>query len=294
MVAQRLDGSGLSKTIRAEIAEEVKDWTSKGNSAPGLAAVLLGDNPASQVYVRNKQKACEQAGIQSWLHHLPSTTNESELLALIAQLNRDSSVSGILVQLPLPKHIDEKKVIQSIDPIKDVDAFHPENVGLLATGHPRFLPCTPFGVQQLLARNGIETAGKEIAIVGRSNIVGKPLALMMMQKRSSTFPEAGDASVTVLHSKSTNLGTLTRQADILIAALGAPKFITGSMVKPGAVVVDVGIHNIDGKIVGDVDTDSVAEVASWLSPVPGGVGPLTITMLLQNTLRAGRMQSQRH
>ena len=225
----------------------------------------------------------------SWLHRLPAATTQERLLDLVAQLNADPAVSGILVQLPLPKHVDEAAVIRAVHPKKDVDCFHPENVGLLAAGHPRFLPCTPFGVQQLLARTGIPTAGKHVVVIGRSNIVGRPLALILMQKPSKEFPEAGDATVTVVHSRTRDLPTATRQADILIAAVGSARFVTGDMVKPGAAVIDVGINSVDGKLVGDVDAESVAPVAGWLSPVPKGVGPMTIAMLLHNTLRAAMM-----
>jgi methylenetetrahydrofolate dehydrogenase (NADP+)/methenyltetrahydrofolate cyclohydrolase len=250
---------------------------------------LVGDNPASEVYVRNKRKACEEAGMASWLHRLPAAATQQQLIDLIDRLNHDAAVSGILVQLPLPKQMDEAAVIRAVSPAKDVDCFHPENVGLLAAGHPRFLPCTPFGVQQMLVRSGIPTGGKRVAIIGRSNIVGKPLALILMQKPSRSFPEAGDATVTVVHRGTADLPAVTRQADILIAAVGVPRFVTADMVKPGAAVIDVGINSVDGKIVGDVDADSVAAVAGWLSPVPKGVGPMTITMLLHNTLRAAMM-----
>jgi methylenetetrahydrofolate dehydrogenase (NADP+)/methenyltetrahydrofolate cyclohydrolase len=251
--------------------------------------VLVGDNPASEVYVRNKRKACEDAGMASWLHRLPATATQQQLLDLVDRLNDDANVSGILVQLPLPKHMDESAIIRAVRPAKDVDCFHPENVGLLAAGHPRFLPCTPFGVQQMLVRSGIPTAGKRITIVGRSNIVGKPLALILMQKPSKAFPEAGDATVTVVHRGTADLPAVTRQAEILVAAVGVPRFVTADMVKPGAAVIDVGINAVDGKLVGDVNAESVAAVAGWLSPVPKGVGPMTIAMLLHNTLRAAMM-----
>lgn len=284
MTAIKLDGNALAKTIRAEIADEVKMLS----RPPGLATVLVGDNPASHVYVRNKRKACEQAGMVSFHYPLADSVSQSELLGLIAQLNADPAVHGILVQLPLPKQIDEKAVILAINPAKDVDAFHPENVGLLATGHPRFLPCTPAGCAQLLVRNGITSAGKQVVIVGRSNIVGKPLALILMQKPSAAFPTAGDATVTVVHRGTRELPSLARQADILVAAVGVARFVTPEMVKPGAAVIDVGINSIDGKLVGDVRED-VADIAGYLSPVPGGVGPMTITMLLQNTLVSAKI-----
>jgi methylenetetrahydrofolate dehydrogenase (NADP+)/methenyltetrahydrofolate cyclohydrolase len=289
MPAQKIDGQALSKTMRGEIADAVARHVTAGGRRPGLAAVLVGDNPASEVYVRNKRKACEDAGMASWLHRLPGSASQQDLLDLVGQLNRDPAVSGILVQLPLPKQMDESAIIRAVTPLKDVDCFHPENVGLLAAGHPRFLPCTPFGVQQMLARSGIATAGKRVVIVGRSNIVGKPLAIMLMQKPSRAFPEAGDATVTVVHRGTTDLPAITRQADILIAAVGVARFVKGDMVKPGAAVIDVGINSVEGKLVGDVDELSVLPVAGWLSPVPKGVGPMTITMLLHNTLRAAMM-----
>lgn len=283
MTAIKLDGNALAKIIRAEIAAEVKELT----VTPGLATVLVGDNPASEVYVRNKRKACEAAGMSSFHHALPGSLSQTDLLDVIAKLNADPAVHGILVQLPLPKQINEKAVLRAIDPAKDVDAFHPENVGLLAAGHPRFLPCTPAGCVQLLIRNGITIAGKHVVVIGRSNIVGKPLALMLMQKPSVSFPGAGDATVTVVHRGTRDLPSITRQADILVAAVGVPRFVTPEMVKPGAAVIDVGINSVDGKLVGDVHED-VAEIAGHLSPVPGGVGPMTITMLLQNTLLSAK------
>jgi methylenetetrahydrofolate dehydrogenase (NADP+)/methenyltetrahydrofolate cyclohydrolase len=289
MPAQKIDGQALAATLRAETAAAIARRVAAGGRKPGLAAVLVGENPASEVYVRNKRKACEDAGMASWLHRLPAAARQQQLLDLVAHLNADRAISGILVQLPLPKQMDEAAVIQAVHPMKDVDCFHPENVGLLAAGHPRFLPCTPFGVQQMLARTGIPTAGRHVVVIGRSNIVGKPLALILMQKPSKDFPEAGDATVSVVHSRTRDLPAITRQADILIAAVGTARFVTGDMVKPGSAVIDVGINTVDGKIVGDVDAASVAPVAGWLSPVPKGVGPMTITMLLHNTLRAAMM-----
>ena len=224
----------------------------------------------------------------SFHHQLPAATTQTELLDLIARLNVDAAVHGILVQLPLPQAIDAGAVIRAITPLKDVDAFHPENVGLLAAGHPRFLPCTPFGIQQMLARNGITTAGKHAVIVGRSNIVGKPIALILMQKPTPAFPVAGDATVTIVHRGTRDLKGICRQADILIAAVGVARFVTSDMVQPGATVIDVGINSVEGKLIGDVH-EEVANVAGALSPVPGGVGPMTIAMLLQNTLLAARM-----
>jgi methylenetetrahydrofolate dehydrogenase (NADP+)/methenyltetrahydrofolate cyclohydrolase len=251
-----------------------------------LAAVLVGDNPASRVYVRNKRKACQQAGFESWLHELPHQTTQAELLELVDRLNGDSAVHGILVQLPLPPQIDEAMIIQTVSPLKDVDAFGPENLGLLAAGHPRYLPCTPLGVQQLLLRNGVRLEGAHVVIVGRSNIVGKPLALILMQKTAGA-----NATVTVCHSRSRDLSGLTRQADVVVVAIGLAQFLKADMVRPGAVVVDVGINRLpDGKLVGDVDFAAVSQVASAITPVPGGVGPMTITMLLHNTLSAAQLQ----
>ena len=286
MPAQKIDGFAIAAGIRSEIAIAVAERVKAGQRQPGLAAVLVGENPASEIYVRNKRKACEAAGMASWLHRLSATASQQELLDLIGGLNRDPLVSGILVQLPLPKQMDETAVISAVSTLKDVDCFHPENVGLLAAGHPRFIPCTPFGVQQMLVRSGISVAGKQIVVLGRSNIVGKPLALMLMQKPSKAFPEAGDATVTVVHRGTLDLPAICRQADILVAAVGVPRFVTADMVKPGAAVIDVGINSVDGKLIGDVDEAAVASVAGWLSPVPKGVGPMTIAMLLNNTLRA--------
>lgn len=289
MPAQKIDGQALSAALRAETAAAVARHVAAGGRRPGLAAVLVGANPASEVYVRNKRKACEDAGMASWLHRLPAEATQQQLLSLIDQLNADPAVSGVLVQLPLPKHMNEAAVIRAVHPKKDVDCFHPENVGLLAAGHPQFLPCTPFGVQQMLARTGIPTTGRHVVVIGRSNIVGKPMALILMQKPSKDFPEAGDATVTVVHRGTRDLPAVCRQADILIAAVGVARFVTGDMVKPGAAVVDVGINKVGDKLVGDVDAESVDPVAGWLSPVPKGVGPMTITMLLHNTLRAAMM-----
>lgn len=281
-MATILDGKKLAQTMQAEIAVEAADFTAKHKIQPGLAAVLVGDDPGSQVYVRNKRKACQQAGMASWLHQLPATTAQTELLALVDKLNADAAVHGILVQLPLPRQINESAIIQAVSPLKDVDGFGPENLGLLTTGHPRYMPCTPLGVQQLLMRNGIEIEGRHVAIVGRSNIVGKPLALILMQKAAGA-----NATVTVCHSRSRGLEDLTRQADIVVVAIGQAHFLKANMVRPGAVVVDVGINRLpDGKLAGDVDFEGVSQVASAISPVPGGVGPMTITMLLHNTLQA--------
>ncbi len=282
MTARRLDGKQLAQTMQAEIAEETAKLLHHG-IRPGLAAVLVGDNPASQIYVRNKRRACDKAGIASFLHELPAGTSEAELLELIDRLNADPAVHGILVQLPLPKHIDESTIVDAVSPLKDVDGFGPHSLGLLAAGRPRFLACTPHGVLQLLVRNDIPLAGAHVVVVGRSNIVGKPLALILMQKGI-------DATVTVCHSRSRDLTALTRSADVVVAALGRANFLRADMIRPGAVVVDVGINRLpDGSLVGDVDFQSVSEVASAITPVPGGVGPMTITMLLYNTLQAARL-----
>lgn len=285
MTASILDGKALSTQLRAEIAQEVAQFTAEIGIVPCLAAVLVGDDPGSQVYVRNKEKACEKAGIVSQLHRLPTETTTEELLTRIDRLNRDPAVHGILVQSPPPKHIDERQVLEAVNPMKDVDAFHPENVGRLVQGHPRFLPCTPHGIQQLLIRNHIPIAGANVVVVGRSDIVGKPMALLLMQRG-----QGGDATVTVCHSRTRDLPSVTRSADILIVAIGRPRFIMADMVKPGAVVIDVGMNRLPEGLAGDVDFAAVREVASQITPVPGGVGPLTITMLLHNTLLAARMQ----
>jgi len=285
-MTQILDGKTLAQTMQAEIAARVADFVRRKGFAPGLAAVLVGDNPASQVYVRNKQKACEKTGIVSWLHALPASISQDELVQLIAHLNADPQVSGILVQLPLPKQIDESAIIDAVAPLKDVDGFGPVSLGLLTAGNPRFLPCTPHGVQQILLRNHIAIESRHVVIVGRSNIVGKPLALMLMHKSAG-----GNATVTVCHSKTPDIGALTRQADIIVMAIGQPEFLKRDMIRPGAVVIDVGINRTAaGKLVGDADFDGVKEVAAAITPVPGGIGPMTITMLLHNTLEAAILQ----
>ena len=286
MSAAILDGKAISKQIRAEIAQQVAQFTEETGVKPCLAAVLVGDDPASQVYVRNKERACGKAGIDSQMHRLPASTTTEELLALVDKLNNDPVVNGILVQLPLPDGIDELKVLDSVSAAKDVDAFHPDNVGRILQARPRFLPCTPHGIQQLLIREKIETSGTNVVVLGRSDIVGKPMAAMLMQKA-----EGANATVTVAHSRTKNLAEVTRAADILIVAIGLAKFVTADMVKPGAVVIDVGINRTDDGLVGDVDFDAVKEVAGQITPVPGGVGPLTIAMLLNNTLTAARQQN---
>ena len=290
MTAKILDGKALAKQIREELAVEVAEFIQNKGRVPKLAAVLVGDDPASQVYVRNKERACGKAGIESLLHRLPSETTEENLLELIGQLNKDDSVSGILVQLPLPDQISEQRVLDAISAWKDVDAFHPENVGRMSQGRPRFLPCTPHGVQQLLHRYEIETTGKHVVVIGRSEIVGKPIASMLAQKNSGMGSTAANATVTICLSRTKDLPSVTKQADVLIAAIGKANFVTADMVKPGAVVVDVGINRTDDGLVGDVDFEAVREVASYITPVPGGVGPLTIAMLLKNTLTACELQ----
>lgn len=289
MTARLIDGKTIAAAIRAQTARDVAAFHSEMGVVPHLAAVLVGDNPASEVYVRNKQKACAAAGMESSLHRLPASASQAALLSLVRELNAEDRVHGILVQLPLPPQIPSAAVLDAVRPDKDVDAFHPENVGLLVQGRPRFLPCTPHGCQRLLCESGVAVPGSRAVILGRSDIVGKPLALMLMQKGASA-----DATVTICHSRSRDLAAITREADILIAAIGRPRFVTAAMVKPGAVVIDVGINRLeDGRLVGDVDFESVRETAAALTPVPGGVGPMTIAMLLENTLQAARLQRAR-
>ena len=287
MTAKIIDGSAVSQQIRTELATQVAEFREQTGITPHLAAVLVGEDPASAVYVRNKQKACETTGLKSTLHRLPAETTQQQLLELVDQLNRAPDVHGILVQLPLPKQINQQVILDAVTPLKDVDAFHPENVGLISQGRPRFLPCTPHGVQQLLISSQTQVAGAHVVIIGRSEIVGKPLAMMLVQKGP-----AADATVTVCHSRTKNLKELTRQADILVAAIGVPRFVTVDMVRPGAVVIDVGINRVDDKLVGDVDFDAVKEIASAITPVPKGVGPMTIAMLLKNTLTAARLAAK--
>jgi len=287
MTARMILGKDVSESIYGELRERIGALKAKG-IVPGLAVVLVGEDPASQVYVRMKGKKCEELGMHSVTIVMPETTTQEELLAKVDELNRDPSVHGFLVQLPLPKHIDEEAIINAVDPSKDVDCFHPFNVGKMLIGEPDFLPATPAGVQQMLIRSGTETAGKHVVIVGRSNIVGKPMAAMMMQKG-----KGADSTVTVTNSRTPNLASITSQADILIVAMGRPRFITADMVKQGAVVIDVGTNRIPdpsakngSRLVGDVDFDNVKEKASAITPVPGGVGPMTICMLMANTVHA--------
>ena len=290
-MAQILDGKKIAREIQEETRGEVDRFMATRNIQPCLAAVLVGEDPASEVYVRNKRRDCERVGIQSQLHQLPANAATEELNTLVDQLNASPDVHGILVQLPLPSQMEETSILDRVHPLKDVDAFHPQNVGRLAQGRSHFLPCTPHGIQQLLHRTGISVCGQHVVVVGRSDIVGKPLAMMLMQRDSTCGPEAANATVTVCHSRSNDLKELTRQADILVAAIGRPRHVTADMVRPGATVIDVGINRTEDGLCGDVDFDSVSEVASHITPVPGGVGPLTRAMLLQNTLIAARLQT---
>ncbi|CAH0352721.1 bifunctional methylenetetrahydrofolate dehydrogenase/methenyltetrahydrofolate cyclohydrolase FolD [Aquabacterium sp. CECT 9606] len=277
MTAQLIDGNALSKQLRAEVAIRAAALTEKGIT-PGLAVILVGENPASQVYVRNKVKACEDAGLHSVLEKYPATMTETELLARVEALNNDPSIHGILVQLPLPKHIDDHKVIESISPLKDVDGFHVASAGALMVGEPGFKACTPYGCMKMIESIGYDLRGKHAVVIGRSNIVGKPMAMMLLQS---------SATVTICHSATPDLAYHTRQADVVVAAVGKRNVLTADMVKPGAVVIDVGMNRDDeGKLCGDVDFAGVKEVAGWITPVPGGVGPMTITMLLVNTIEA--------
>ncbi|WP_459557722.1 bifunctional 5,10-methylenetetrahydrofolate dehydrogenase/5,10-methenyltetrahydrofolate cyclohydrolase [Lacunimicrobium album] len=285
MTARVLNGNTLAKKLREELQAEVANLTATTGVKPCLAAILVGSNPASEVYVRNKRSDCEKVGMTSQLHVLEETITQDELLQLIDRLNSDPLVHGILCQLPLPKHIEEQTILDAITPLKDVDAFHPENVGLLVQGRPRFLPCTPAGCHLILKDAGIETAGKHVVVLGRSEIVGKPMANIMLQKA----PAGGDATVTVCHSRTQNLAEIIKQADILIAAIGKPKFVTADMVKDGVVVIDVGINRIETGLVGDVDYESVAPKSIAITPVPGGVGPMTRAVLLKNTLKAAQL-----
>ncbi len=277
MTAKMIDGVALSQQLRADVAQRAAALKARGLT-PGLAVVLVGDNPASQVYVRNKVKACEDSGLHSVLEKYDASMSEAQLLARIAALNNDPSIHGILVQLPLPAHIDAHKVIEAISPAKDVDGFHVASAGALMVGQPGFWPCTPYGCMKMLESIGYELKGKHAVVIGRSNIVGKPMALMLLQQ---------NATVTICHSGTKDLKAMTLQADVVVAAVGKQKVLTADMVKPGAVVIDVGMNrNDEGKLCGDVDFEGVKQVAGWITPVPGGVGPMTITMLLVNTLEA--------
>ena len=279
-MANIINGKEISATIRAEIKEATEQLVAESGVRPGLAVIIVGEDPASQVYVRNKKRACDEVGFYSESYELPESTTQDELNALVDRLNKDENIHGILCQLPLPKHLDENEVIMRIDPKKDVDAFHPENVGKIMIGDYSFLPCTPAGVMALLERSGIDVKGKECVVVGRSNIVGKPQAMLLLHAHGT---------VTICHSRTKNLAEVCRRADILVAAIGKADFFTGDMVKDGTVVIDVGMNRrSDGKLTGDVDFESVAPKASYITPVPGGVGPMTITMLMQNTLTAAK------
>ena len=287
MVCRLISGPEVSEEIYGELRTRIEKLKSEG-FVPGLAVVLVGEDPASQVYVRMKGKKCEELGMHSETIIMPADTTEEELLKKIDDLNKDASIHGFLVQLPLPKHIDEDKVIEAIDPMKDVDGFHPVNVGRMLIGKPGFLPATPAGVQQMLIRSGIETAGKHVVVVGRSNIVGKPMAALMIQRGLGA-----DSTVSIVHSKTANLAEITKQVDILIVAIGKPRFITEDMVKDGAVVIDVGTNRIDdpthpkgSRLVGDVDFENVKDKTAAITPVPGGVGPMTICMLMANAVQA--------
>jgi len=283
MPAQLIDGNALAKQLRSEIAQKAAVLTSKGNQ-PGLAVIIVGEDPASKVYVRNKVKACEDAGFLSILDQHPHDFSEQALLARIAELNADPKIHGILVQLPLPNHINSHLVLEAIDPLKDVDGFHVANAGALMVGAPIFRPCTPYGSMKMLESINYPIRGARAVIVGASNIVGKPMAMLLLQ--------AG-ATITICNSKTKDLAAHTKEADILVVATGKPKMITAEMVKPGAAVIDVGINRLaDGKLCGDVDFENVKNVAGWITPVPGGVGPMTITMLLQNTLEAAERKNQ--
>lgn len=289
--AKIIDGKAVSRAILDELKEEIATLKAgRKGITPGLAVVLVGSDPASQVYVRSKRRTCEELGINSYAHDLPASTSERKLLNLVKKLNEDPKVHGILVQMPLPKHIDEQKVLNAIDPNKDVDGFHPVNVGRLLNGEECFVACTPAGCQELLVRSGNDPAGKHVVVVGRSNIVGKPVAALLMQKGVG-----GNATVTVCHSRTKNLASITKQADILIAAIGIPEFVTARMVKDRVVVIDVGINRVEDKskksgyrLVGDVAFAGVRKKAKAITPVPGGVGPMTIAMLMKNTVAAAR------
>ncbi len=290
MTAQIISGTEIAKQIREELAQEIAELKEKHNIVPGLVTVLVGADPASQVYVGQKEKTSGTLGIYSERYDLPESTTQEELLALIDKLNKDPKINGILVQLPLPKHLNETAVLYAIDPRKDVDGFHPVNVGKLMIGEADFLPCTPHGIQQLLIRSGVETSGAEVVVVGRSNIVGKPIANMLLQKQ-----KGANATVTLVHTGTRDMAFHTRRADILIVAAGKPKAVTADMVKDGVVVIDVGVNHIgttpEGKriLAGDVDFDAVKEKARAITPVPGGVGPMTITMLMMNTIKAAKI-----
>ena len=292
MTAQIISGNEIAKEIREELKNEVAELKEQSNIIPGLAVVLVGDDPASQVYVKMKSKGCDQVGVYEETIRLPGDTGEKEVLDIVEKLNNDPKFHGILVQLPLPKHIDEKKIINAISPEKDVDGFHPVSVGKLMIGEECFLPCTPHGVQEMLMRSGNDPSGKHVVVVGRSNIVGKPMANILIQKK-----EGANATVSICHTRTKDIAKFTKQADIVIAAAGRPNTLTADMVSDGVVVIDVGVNRIDDptkkkgfRLVGDVDFEKVKEKASAISPVPGGVGPMTVTMLLANTVKSAKMK----
>ena len=286
MAAQLIDGKALAQQVRDRLAKESAELFAKKAMKPGLATILVGDDPASHVYVRNKQKACELAGIYVDDHKLSASTTQAELLALIDKKNTDSKIHGILVQLPLPKHIDSKVILEAVSPLKDADGFHPYNFGRLVEGHPVFEACTPKGVIKMIESTGVPIEGKRAVVVGRSNIVGKPLALMLLQR---------NATVTICHSKTRDLPAVCREAEVLLVAIGKAKFVTADMVREGAVVIDVGTNKTsEGKLCGDVDFDTVSQKVGWISPVPGGVGPMTIAMLLENTVESAKKAAGIH
>ena len=277
MTAKIIDGKSLAAAVRASVGPAIEQLAARGRR-PGLAVILVGDDPASRIYVRNKVRACEETGLRWELHEYPAGVDEATLLARLAELDRDARVHGILVQLPLPAHLDTQRVLAAISPSKDIDGFHAQNLGALVSGKPGFVPCTPAGVMRMLESEGVPLAGRHAVVVGRSNIVGKPAALLLLQR---------DATVTICHSKTVDLAAITRRADVLIAAVGRTRLITAEMVKPGACVIDVGTNRLaDGKLCGDVDFAAVKDVAGWITPVPGGVGPMTVAMLISNTVRA--------
>ena len=290
MTAKLISGIEIAKAIREELTVEVAELKEKHNVVPGLVTILVGEDPASQSYVAAKNKTAKALGINSEQVTLDADTSEEELLSLVDKYNNDPAVNGILVQLPLPKHVNEAKVLLAIDPDKDVDGFHPINVGKMVLGEQCFLPCTPHGILEMLERSGVETSGAEVVVIGRSNIVGKPIANLMLQKR-----DAGNATVTLCHTRTKDMAAHCKRADIIVAAVGVPKMVTADMVKPGAAIIDVGVNRIgkadNGKAIlaGDVDFDAVKEIASCITPVPGGVGPMTITMLMKNTVQAAKM-----
>jgi len=285
MTARILDGKALAERVTRETAAAVEAFKARGHEAPGLAVVLLGDDPASHVYVRNKRRTTESTGMRSFAHDLPASTPEADVLALIDRLNADAAVSGILVQLPLPAHIDAANIVERIDPRKDVDGFHPYNIGRLVQKTPTMRPCTPYGCMRLLAETGVDLVGQNAVIIGQSNIVGRPMALELLMAR---------CTVTICHSATRDLPRIVREGDIVVAAVGKPRFVQGEWLKRGAIVLDVGVNRVaDGKLVGDVDFDAARERASWITPVPGGVGPMTVAMLLSNTLLAAEQQAAR-